>query len=54
MSITVRSSLPGIVFCTGIVLFFLGWRKLGIVLAVAPIVLGLLVTLWALLSKPDE
>jgi hypothetical protein len=48
MSITFRSSIPTLVFCAGIVFFVLGWRTLGVVVALAPVVIGLLVLIWAL------
>jgi len=37
-----------------VVLFFLGWWKLGLVLVIAPVALGFLVMLWAILSSSGE
>lgn len=54
MSITPLNILPAVVLCAGVVLFFLGWRTVGLVLVIAPIALGLLVLLWALLGRSDE
>ncbi len=54
MSITPISVLPASVLCIGVILFFLGWRTLGLVLMIAPVALGLLVLLWALLSADKE
>jgi len=54
MSITPRTVLPALVVCVGVIVFFLGWRKLGLVLMIVPVALGFLVMLWAILSSPDE
>lgn len=54
MSITPYTVGPAVVVCAGAVLFFLGWRELGLVLMLAPIVLGLLLTLWYLLRSGDD
>jgi len=54
MSITPRTVLPAFVVVAGVILFFLGWRNLGLVLMIVPVALGFLVMLWAMLSSPDE
>jgi hypothetical protein len=54
MSMTPRSVLPAVVFCAGIVLFVLGWRTAGLVLAAAPVVVGVLVVVWALVKDRSE
>ena len=51
MSFTPRNLAPGALFMAGVILLVLGYVRTGLVLILAPILLGIGVLIWAMTRK---